>query len=291
MAATKKRSIFEDAKDILAQGLISVRKLNPFFKQTSRDKRTVKSTQRAARELEEGKRPKEVADQLGISVQKWTAVKKQIREGKAYGPELKAVLREARQDIERAPITPPASARRAARQIDLESLPVPDIRTLSHDKRTVKSTQRAARELAAGRSPKEVADQLGISVQKWTSLKKQIDRGDIYGPEIKSRLAAAKTEYLTTPQQMENGVFYFPDLNKLKKTTHVDMIKGFPELSDALEWWESIVASDTYIAIAEKNGMYYVVGLGKRSQRPQKGRGHEAGAGNRVKQLLAKYKD
>jgi len=286
--AAKKRNIFQDAKDILAQGLISVRKLNPFFRQTSRDKRTVKSTQRAAQELQEGRRPKEVADQLGISVQKWTAVKKQIQSGKAYGPELKGVLQEARQDLAR---TQPAAGGGRVRVIDVSSIPVPDIRALSHDKRTVKSTQRAARELAQGRSPKAIADQLGISVQKWTSLKKQIDRGDIYGPEIKTHLESAKKEYLTTPQQMENGVYYFPDLNKLKKTTHVDMIKGFPELDDALEWWESIVASDTYIAIAEKNGMYYVVGLGKRSQRPQKGRTHETGGKNRVKQLLAKYKD
>lgn len=286
--AAKKKSIFENARDIVAQGLASVRRLNPFFKQVSRDKRTIKSTQRAARELEQGRRPKEVADQLGMSVQKWTATKKQIQEGKAYGPELKAVLQEARQDLDRAPAPVPS---RRVREVDISSVPLPDVRALSHDKRTVKSTQRAARELATGRRPKEIADQLGISVQKWNSLKKQIEQGEIYGPEIKNQLENARQEYLTTPQQQENGVYFFPDLNKLKKTTHVDMIKGFPELEDALEWWESIVASDTYIAIAEKNGMYYVVGLGKRSQRPQKGRTHETGGGNRVKQLLAKYKD
>jgi len=195
--AAKRRNIYQDAKDILQQGLISVRKLSSFFKQTSHDKRTVKSTQRAAAELSEGRKPKEVASQLGMSYQRWTAIKKQIDKGQAYSPELRDILKDTRE------------------------------------------------------------------------------------------------EYLSEPQKETapggKSVWYFPDMNRLKQRTKVDLIKPFGFLSDALAFWETIISSSEYIAITNKDGMYYVVGLGKRSQRPQKGKKMERGGGNRVNQLLKAY--
>jgi hypothetical protein len=275
--APKKRNIYQDAKDVLAQGIISVRNLGAFFRSVSRDKRTIKSTKRAARELFAERSDKEVAAQLGISRQKATALKQKIREGKAYGPELRDLLKETAAE----PIPRPARAK------EPEGFYIPK----PTDKRTVKSTQRAARELFADRTDKEVAAQLGISRQKATALKQKIAAGKAYGPELRDQLQNANRDYIATPQQMSEGVYYFPEMSKLKKTTHVDIIKPFTFLEDALQWWKTIVKSGTYLAITQKNGMYYVVGLGKRSQRPQKGKIQERGAGNRVKQLLSKYRE
>jgi len=282
--ARKKKNIFQDARDIFAQGLISVRKLTGFFQTTNRDKRSIKSTQRAARELAAGHSDKEVASQLGISRQKWTALKHRIEKGAAYSPELREVLREADQDIKQAP---PAIMRGEAR--GKEPAPAFYVPKENRDKRSIKSTQRAARQLAENRSDKEVASQLGMSRQKWTGLKKKIESGEAYSPELKDQLDNARLDYTATPQQMENGVYFFPDMGKLKKVTHVDIIKTFGFLDDALDWWESIVSSDTYIAITELNGSFHVVGLGRRNQRPYKGKVAKRGGGNRVKQLLDKY--
>ena len=96
-------------------------------------------------------------------------------------------------------------------------------------------------------------------------------------------------DYIATPQKMDNGVYLFPDMDRLKKTTKVDIIKPFGFLSDALDWWKTIVNSGTYLAIAQRGGMYYVVGLGKRKQRPMRGKSYERGGGNRVTQLIQKY--
>ena len=276
----RKRNIFQDAKDVLAQGLISVRNLGAFFKQTNRDKRSIQGTKKAARELSEDRRPKEVAAQLGISTQKWTAIRKKIREGKAYSPELREVLKEA--DKEFKPI--PAQVQRQAEQFYIPKE--------SRDKRTRSSVKRAASELSEGRSNKEIAAQLGISPQKWAATKKKIEAGQLYGPELREQLNNAITEYKTTPERMDNGVYYFPDYGKLKKTVkHIDMIKSFGFIEDALDWWETIVNSDTYLAITKKDGMYQVIGLGKRNQRPQKGKQYQRGGNNRVKQLLSKYRE
>src|SRR6185503_8127218 len=124
----------QDARDIFAQGLISVRKLTGFFQTTNRDKRSIKSTQRAARELAAGHSDKEVASQLGISRQKWTALKHRIEKGAAYSPELREVLREADQDIKQAP---PAIMRGEAR--GKEPPPAFYIPSESRDKRSIKS--------------------------------------------------------------------------------------------------------------------------------------------------------
>ena len=159
----------------------------------------------------------------------------------------------------------------------------------SRDKRTVSSTKRAAAELQEGRTPKEVAQSLGISTQKWTAVKKKIQKGEVYGPEVRDTLKSARKEYSLKPQKLDQGVYYFPDLKKLKQKTHVDLIRPFEFLEDAIEWWKGVVKSNKFIAIAEKDGLYYVVGLGTRSQRPQKGKTYEHGAGNRVSELISKY--
>jgi len=281
MARKKNRSPFKGAADILAQGIISVRKLGAFFRETNRGgKRAQKETQRAARELWKERTDKQVAQELGISRQKATSLRKRVQEGKAYSPELKEVLRQADRELSARPA-------RETRAQGPEGFYIPEVR----DGRSRKGTQKAAKELWEGRTNKEVAKQLGISPQKASRIRKAIESGDLYSPELKDELKSARLDYEATPQKMENGVYFFPDIKKLKKFTKVDIIKTFGFLDDALEWWESVVSSDTYIAITEQNGSYHVVGLGKRGQRPTRGKSYERGKGNRVKQLISKYKN
>jgi hypothetical protein len=111
----KKKSIFENAKDLIEQGLVSAKSLTGFFRNTNRDKRTIKSTQKAVETFQAGRTNKEAAADLGISTQRYTALKKQISQGKAYSPELRDVL------IENAPRQEP-SRRSTPRNVEPETL-------------------------------------------------------------------------------------------------------------------------------------------------------------------------
>lgn len=168
-------------------------------------------------------------------------------------------------------------------------------RSESHDKRTIKSTQRAAKELFTDRRDKEVAEKLGISRQRATSIRKQVEAGKAYSPELRDVLKSAATEYNDSPRQLEGGVYLFPNKEKLQKTSkHLDHIKTFPELSDAVNFWKKIIKSDKFIAITQvkqKGGTFYqIVGFGKRTQRPKGGSIQDKRAKNRITDLLAKYK-
>lgn len=57
------------------------------------DKRTQSTTKAAARALASEFKPSQIAAKLGISTQKWTAVKGKIQKGKLFNPDLRDFLR------------------------------------------------------------------------------------------------------------------------------------------------------------------------------------------------------
>ena len=167
-------------------------------------------------------------------------------------------------------------------------------RTESRDKRTIKSTQRAAKELFTDRKNKEIGEQLGVSYQRVTSIKRQVMEGKAYSPELRDILQSAADEYNDKPRQLEDGIYFFPKRDKLvKSTNHIDTIKIFPELSDATKFWKKVIKSDKFIAITQvgkgDKAFYHVVGLGTRRQRPFKGAIQDKRAKNRIDQILGKY--
>jgi hypothetical protein len=166
-------------------------------------------------------------------------------------------------------------------------------RSTSRDRRTIKSTQRAMREATQGRTNKEIGEQLGVSYQRVTAIKKAVEEGTAYSPELRDLFQEEAQRYNEEPRELEGGVYLFPNREKLERSVNnLDTIKTFPELDDALKYWGKIIQSDDYIAIVkEKDDFYSVVGLGRRSQRP-KGPKHEISdrrAKNRLDQILTKY--
>lgn len=99
----KKKSIYQGARDIWEQALTSVKSLSRFFRSQSRDKRTIKSTQKALGELSKGRTNKEIGEQLGIPYQRVTSLKKKISQGEAYSPELRDILKEAADEYNEEP--------------------------------------------------------------------------------------------------------------------------------------------------------------------------------------------
>jgi hypothetical protein len=63
-------------------------------KNISFDKRTVRSTQSAEKLLSGKYKASQIAQDLGIKTQKWVSIRKQIREGKIFSPEIRDYLRQ-----------------------------------------------------------------------------------------------------------------------------------------------------------------------------------------------------
>lgn len=181
-------------------------------------------------------------------------------------------------------------------------------RTESHDKRTIKGTKTALKELQGKRKDKEVAADLGISRQRYTALKNQINKGKAYSPELRDILkdTTAERKEALEPERLKEGVYVFPSLETLQDTgTKVEVIKSFTSKKDARSWWKNIVNSGKYVGIAKQsNGLWSVVAFGERKQRPKtiktrnsKGQYtseriiEDMHGRNRVSEIMDKYRD
>lgn len=151
---------------------------------------------------------------------------------------------------------------------------------ITRDRRTRKSTQKAAAEFFEGKRAKQAGEELGVSYQRAAAIKRGIESGKYYSPELRDIFKEKNEEFNIRPQYVgseegEGGVWFFPDRNRLERTHKVEEIKAFPFLEDAIEWWSSVIGSDKFIAITREKGkkpgddFYHVVGIGERSQRPK----------------------
>src|SRR5512146_81260 len=82
----------------------STPKVSKFFQTNSTDKRTIRSTQRITQELTRHEKASTIANRLGVSTQKWVAIRKQVNQGKAYSPELRDTLKGVKHTITREKI-------------------------------------------------------------------------------------------------------------------------------------------------------------------------------------------
>ena len=81
------------------------------------DKRTQSTTKAAARALASEFKPSQIAAKLGISYQKWTAVKNKIQKGKLFNPDLRDLLRKVESKLSGRKIErKETKAEKAARQ-------------------------------------------------------------------------------------------------------------------------------------------------------------------------------
>lgn len=79
---------------------------------------------------------------------------------------------------------------------------VAEIAQASHDKRTVSTTRAAARAASSDRSASYIADRLGISRQKWVAVRTGIEKGRIFGPEIRDKLRAIDQGTARPPERI-----------------------------------------------------------------------------------------
>ena len=134
------------------------------------------------------------------------------------------------------------------------------LQEISHDKRTVKSVQRLTRELRQEFKPHEIAHELGISTQKWTAIRKRIEEGKAYGPELRESLKQAKGGIAPDHELKEspNGMTYdlyrnIGTMEKIGITWGRDVTPGgFYTLEEAANWWQEIGGGAEYFVICGK---------------------------------------
>jgi hypothetical protein len=132
------------------------------------------------------------------------------------------------------------------------------LKEISQDRRTIPSVQRLAKEIQKTGRPSEVARELGISHQKWTAIRKKIEKGEAYGPELRESLKQAITGIAPDHEikYSPNGSQYdfFKDdsvLAALKITWRKDVTPGgYKTEKEAAEWWEKIGGGAAYFVIS-----------------------------------------
>jgi len=131
------------------------------------------------------------------------------------------------------------------------------VKEISHDRRTIRSVKRLTKELTINARPKEIAQELGISTQKWLSIKKKIEAGQAYGPELRESLKQAVAgavpdhEIREAPGGMSFD--YFPNDSKLTRLIHWShkvTQRGYDTIDQAAEWWERIGGGADYFVIS-----------------------------------------
>jgi hypothetical protein len=131
------------------------------------------------------------------------------------------------------------------------------LKEISRDRRTIRSVQRLTRELISNARPKEIAAELGMSTQRWTAIRKKIESGQAYSPELRESLKQAVSGAVPDHETRDapgGRVFdYFPNdtkLNRLipwcKKVTP----RGFSDIDQAAKWWETIGGGAEYFVIS-----------------------------------------
>jgi len=132
------------------------------------------------------------------------------------------------------------------------------LQATSRDKRTIRSTQRIVKEISQQSRPKQIARELGISTQKWVSIRKKIQEGKAYSPELRESLKQAAVGLAPAHEVKESpgGMFYdyFQDIGELDKIkirwAKSITPRGFDTLDQAAEWWERIGGGADYFVIA-----------------------------------------
>ncbi len=159
------------------------------------------------------------------------------------------------------------------------------------DLSTVASVQQAERELSGSRKAKDIANEFGVSVQKWVSIRNKIRKGDLYGESILERLATIKENLSNAFEQLVDveytytnpdgthetrtgSIVYFPNVDRLnEKVPYGRKIKLLHTFSDAKNYWGQIGGGAEYFGIVNiGNGEYQIVDLRNQTEYNNRGK-------------------
>lgn len=241
------------------------------------DKRTLSSTKAAARALSSEFKPSQIAAKLGISTQKWTAVKGKIQKGKLFNPDLRDLLRKVESKL---------SGRKIERKETKE--------------------EKAAR-LDLGLTKKEFKEQ-----NKKIKQESGLPEGGVVGDQtvkIKKEKKEVRVQYRggrDGEEGKEGGVYYYKYHEDLKKDApECKVVKTVGDYKQARAWWAEIGAGSAYFAISrikatgrgnEGKYKYQVVDIRTNDERNRrKGKGSSASKAReeveRAQEVYNNYKE
>ena len=193
------------------------------------------------------------------------------------------------------------------------------VREITHDKRSLRSTQSAERALSGKYKTSEIAQELGLSTQKWVAIRKQIRAGNAYSPEIrdllraginekkqeeqqeveKIRIRKAQSPRTYTVEESINGEVnrktakVYSSLKQVQELIgYADPIKLCPDKKSAALWWLKIGAGSDYFVLARETrgsgkGGYWVVDIRSPEEKASKG---ELNGQTRALEVLKDFK-
>lgn len=228
-------------------------KTKALSREGSQDKRTISSTKKTLKQLEKLK-PSEIAKKLKISVQKWTAIKKDIKAGKVYGRGAITQLKKAL----------PKEKKQAK-------------------KRTRADQLSAAEKKRARATLKELQEN-----EKLKRKAKKPKREKLKPSKNKKRILKRKT----AAQADKSGAIVFNSHRTLKgKVRHAKIVKTVSSKKQALDWWKGIGGGSAYFVISkgksQKTGadLWHVVDIRTQKELSRKNKGHLDGEA-RARQLV-----
>lgn len=231
-------------------------------RESSEDKRTLKTTKKLLKQLDEFK-PSEVAKKLKISVQKWTAIKKDIKAGNIYGRKNNAKLN---------------SVLFNERVKHLKDKP-----TKKEIKKLKEQELSAAEKKRARATLKELQEN-----EKLKRKAKKPKREKLKPSKKKKRILKRKT----AAQEDKSGAIVFNSHRTLKgKVRHAKIVKTISSKKQATEWWKGIGGGSAYFVISkgksQKTGadLWHVVDIRTQKELSRKNKGHLDGEA-RARQLV-----
>lgn len=238
------------------------------------DKRTQSSTKAAARALASEFKPSQIAAKLGISYQKWTAVKNKVESGKLFNTDLRDLLRKVESKL---------SGRKVEKKETKE--------------------EKAAR-LDLGLTKKEFKEQ-NKKIKKESGL----PEGGVVGDQVAKVKKEKRVQYRggrDGEEGKEGGVYYYKYHEDLKKDApECKVVKTVGDYKQARAWWAEIGAGSAYFAISRIKATgrgnqgkykYQVVDIRTNDERNRrKGKGSNASKAReeveRAQEIYNNYKD
>ena len=239
------------------------------------DKRTLSTTKAAARALAAEFKPNQIAAKLGITTQKWTAVKNKITKGKLFNPDLRDLLRKVESKLSGRKIERKETKEEKAARLDL-----------GLSKKEFKEQNKKIKKESGLPEGGIVGDQVA-KVKKESGL----PEGGIVGDQVAKVKKEKRVQYRggrEGEEGKEGGVYYYK--------YHEDLLKDAPECkivftggdyAQARVWWGDIGGGNVYFVISREKAKgkknegkykYHVVDIRTNEERARKNRGKLSGA-------------
>lgn len=200
--------------------------------ENNKDKRSIKGTKKIVSDLEKNFRDSDIAKALNISPQKWGSVKKRIKSGKIYSPDLKNLLTEKSASLfAKGKSKKQEEFKKGLKRLD---------RKIEKTSKDIKAKKPARKKI--DRDFKNFLRDQGITEKEFRKQNRRIQR------ELKDEFNE------TRPNQGDSGEWYYPNTKALQQDYKNFKVASYRHASydSALKWWEGVTGGAGYFVILRK---------------------------------------